>query len=379
MKHPKISVIVTSFNIEKYIAQCLESLKGQSFSDFECIVVDDGSTDTTKKIIRNVIKGDKRFKTLFKENGGVSTARNAGFAIAKGEYVLFLDGDDFFSSNMLTGLYEKAVENNADIVACNFIQYFDRMQKFGDSKIDFSVFGKEDIVSYETHPDVLFGTLTFMFWNKLIRTEFLKETGIRNNETLHRAQDIDFFGRLLVSTKRISYIDEPLVNYRTDMQNSNVNRLYKYPNNVVIALTNVKHFLEEKKVYERVQKGFFSVVVDHVLANLYFTETHSVHKEVYRNAKKLVTSLDVSYDKVIKDDKTLKQVRTLLESDYEVWLQQRIIDLRDDGESKYISYLLGEYQRKYEDAQNEVDHLRSSVSWKVTRPLRKIHRIVRRK
>lgn len=112
----KISIIVPGFNVEKYIKQCLDSVVCQTLKDFEVICVNDGSTDRTLEVMQEYAKHDERFVVVDKPNGGLSSARNAGLGIVKGEFVLFLDSDDYIKPETLETLYLKAVENNCDVV-----------------------------------------------------------------------------------------------------------------------------------------------------------------------------------------------------------------------------------------------------------------------
>ncbi|MCP3931911.1 MAG: glycosyltransferase family 2 protein [Bacteroidetes bacterium] len=120
----KISIIVSSYNIENYIKKCLDTIINQTLRDIEIIIVDDASTDSTQDIIREVAKTDDRIKTVFfNQNtiGGVGSAANAGIEIAQGEYIGFADGDDWYELDMFERLYVNAIENNADVSFCNFL------------------------------------------------------------------------------------------------------------------------------------------------------------------------------------------------------------------------------------------------------------------
>lgn len=375
-----ISVIVPAYNLERYLDQCLDSIGAQTFVDFECIVVNDGSTDQTQAIVEKYTKKDVRFRAVHKKNGGVSTARNAGFAEANGEYTIFLDGDDFFSPNLLEILYENIEKTGADIAVCNFQSYFESMSKYSEAKIDFSPFNHQLIVSCQTDPDDILNTPTLMLWNKLIRTSLLRKEKIRCNEKLHRAEDIEFMGRVLVSAKNITIVDENLVFYRTDTDVSSANESYKYPYDVLYALENLKDYLVSKQLYMELKRSYAKIAIYHLLAHLYFTETYPVHKAIYTKTKKLLSSLDIEDVSTYVDDARIaKEATVLLEGGYESWLRFRIANLRDDREAKYISYLLSEYQRKYNEEKELRETMLYSLSWKATRPLRAIGSKLRRR
>jgi hypothetical protein len=210
----------------------------------------------------------------------------------------------------------------------------------------------------------------------------LKQNNIRNDESLRRAQDIEFVGRALVAAKKITYTKETLVYYRTDTETSNVKRLHQHPYDVIRALQKLKSYLDTHKAYMVVEKSFTKIAVSHVLANLYFIETDPIHKSIYKEAKKFFANenLSVESEVFVEDQKALKEIQIFMTEDYEGWLRYRIADLRDDSESKYISYLLGEFQRKYAEEveryqklQSEYDALTRSLSWKVTKPLRQVN------
>lgn len=380
-KRADISVVMPVYNQEKYLDQCIVSVQTQTLKNIEIICVDDGSTDKSRNIIERYARKDRRITVINKDNGGVSTARNAGFDVAKGKYVIFLDSDDFFEPTLLERLYDRIEQTGADIVACNFKSYFESMQKYSDPRINFAPLGKRKIVSYKTSPDDLFSTVTLMFWNKLFRTDFLRRNKIRNDESLHRAQDIEFVGRALICTEKVAYVDEPLVSYRTDTENSNVRRTYKYPFDVITALEQFKETLDAKKLYKEVERDYIKIATDHLLASLYFTETYEVHRDIHEKAKKFLRSLDVQKldQSYFSGEKPYVETQTLVTTNYEGWLRYRITDLHDDRDAKYISYLLGEFQRKYEDEVKKNQYVTGSLSWKVTKPLRGVKRVIRRK
>src|SRR5574344_2773158 len=117
----KVSLIIPVFNSEKYLDECLESAIGQTLTDIEIICVDDGSTDCSAEILHEYSKKDNRIKVLRQENLGQSTARNKGLKFASGEYIAFLDSDDFMKSDMLEKLYDKAKVENSDIVMSDIV------------------------------------------------------------------------------------------------------------------------------------------------------------------------------------------------------------------------------------------------------------------
>lgn len=116
---PKISVIVPVYRVEQYLCKCIDSILEQSFCDFELILVDDGSPDNCPQMCDEYARKDARVKVIHKKNGGLSSARNAALDIAQGEYITFVDSDDYIFEPMLQRVYETAITHDADIVSCN--------------------------------------------------------------------------------------------------------------------------------------------------------------------------------------------------------------------------------------------------------------------
>ena len=120
---PKISVLIPIYNVEKYLRECLESLVNQTFQDIEFICINDGSTDSSLKILEEYAQKDSRIKIINKENSGYGASMNMGLDAASGEYIGIVESDDFVSSNMFEDLYNLAEKNNADIVKSDYYTY----------------------------------------------------------------------------------------------------------------------------------------------------------------------------------------------------------------------------------------------------------------
>ena len=118
----KVSVIIPVYNVEKYISRCLESLANQTLKDLEILIVNDGSTDNSRSIIEKYLKKHSlRIKYFEKQNGGLSSARNYGLKYATGEYIAFLDSDDYVEKDMYEDMYKIAKKDDADMVECDFL------------------------------------------------------------------------------------------------------------------------------------------------------------------------------------------------------------------------------------------------------------------
>lgn len=165
VQHDVISVIVPIYKVEKYLTKCIDSILGQTYDQLEIILVDDGSPDNCGKICDIYKKNDSRIKVIHKRNGGLSDARNAGMQIATGNYIGFVDGDDYIAPDMYEHLYSVMKKNNADVGVCNAcIVSEDRVAMYTEDNSPIVLRGKQSIFSMIC--DRLF---TVNSWNKLYK------------------------------------------------------------------------------------------------------------------------------------------------------------------------------------------------------------------
>lgn len=164
----EVSIIVPVYQVENYLRQCVDSILAQTFTDFELILVDDGSKDQSGQICDEYAKMDERVKVIHKENGGLSDARNRGMDQMVGNYFMFVDSDDYIAPTMVECLYKNIVNQNADIAVCNFLYYFerDRKKNFSTNIKPEILFGKE--VFYNRKNERNYGIWT-VAWNKLYK------------------------------------------------------------------------------------------------------------------------------------------------------------------------------------------------------------------
>lgn len=144
---PQVSVIIPIYNVEKYIDRCVLSVLGQTYTDFECILVDDGSPDNCPMMCDDYEKKDERIRVIHKQNGGLSDARNAGIEIARGEYIFFVDSDDWIHPKTLEVLFDTAKKTNAGYVGCKMLttSKFNDYNKIDIENISVNVYSKEEI------------------------------------------------------------------------------------------------------------------------------------------------------------------------------------------------------------------------------------------
>lgn len=200
---PKVSVIVPVYNVEKYIVKCLESLLNQTLEDIEIIVVNDGSPDNSQEIIdKYVLEYKDKIKSYIKPNGGLSDARNYGIEKATGEYIGFVDGDDFVDIRMFETMYNEAHKKKSDIVVCNLNYVY-----------DYDIIPTSSNVLEETTniKDVMLNIYPTA-WNKIYKRTFINKHKLRFKKNVWY-EDVEFIYRVLPYVNKISCVKNCFYQY----------------------------------------------------------------------------------------------------------------------------------------------------------------------
>lgn len=219
---PKVSVLVPICNVERYLVECLDSLRAQTFGDFEVLCINDGSTDGSRAIIQRYLDADKRFRVIDKPNSGYGASMNMGLACAVGEYIAILESDDFFEPSALELLVDAAEKNQSDVVKGDFYLYWSEPEKrdelfhiVDDLEIGRTMRPVDDLAIFFRKPSI---------WSALYRTSFLRENGIDFLETPGASyQDAGFNFKVWASAERATFIADPVLHYRQDNEKSSVN------------------------------------------------------------------------------------------------------------------------------------------------------------
>ena len=230
MKEPKISVIVPVYNVEKYLPKCLDSILCQTFSNIEIICVNDGSTDNSRKILEEYKNKDSRIIIVDKKNGGLSSARNAGMKVAKGEFFSFIDSDDWIDSSMLEKLYKNITSLDTDISICAVHQFDETNQKIDDSNPYYTLeyfdssFDNKSFSYKETKPFIM--DVCVMAWNKLYRRSLIDKCQAEFPDGLI-FEDGPFFFTIFFKTQKVSIVREFLYYYRVNRTGSIIQKAGK--------------------------------------------------------------------------------------------------------------------------------------------------------
>lgn len=213
----KISIIIPVYNVEKYIARCLRSVQSQTFKNLEIICIDDGSADRSGAICDRFAAADSRFRVFHKPNGGAASARNMGLDHATGDYIGFVDGDDWIEPDMFEALFEKAVSLDADMCASGFIkEAYGKTYEYTDEHIEQErPFSGEQAVAY-AFKRYLYKSFANYNWSKLFKTELINnqtEGNLRYDSSLKMCEDTLFFVEATIRARKVTYIAKAYYHY----------------------------------------------------------------------------------------------------------------------------------------------------------------------
>jgi len=243
----KVSIIVTVYNVEKYLEKCLNSLVNQTLDNIEIIIVNDGSPDNSFKMIKEYSKKyPKIIKEYTIENSGLGEARNYGLDKCNGKYIMYVDSDDYIEKNMAEDLYNLAEKENSDVVICGYNVINEDTNEIIKHETAYSPIEPTNFLY-----SLLFGKTAV--WNKLYKKEL-----IQNNKIKYRSrvwyEDVDFSFKVYTKSKKVSFINKSYYNYLirsgSIMNNDNLERTSE----LCQSFDEVIKYSKENKVYEKYQK-----------------------------------------------------------------------------------------------------------------------------
>lgn len=269
MHNKTVSIIIPVYNAEKYLKQCIDSLLEQSFKDFEIICVDDGSKDKSCEILNSYAKNDERLCVITQKQQFAGVARNNGMKIATGKYLLFLDADDFFCSDMLEKIVQYAETEQTEILVFDAFLFDNTLGKVVKKEwrqVKKNLFG-EGIKSARGIADAVFDFTTPAPWNKL----FLREFVIKNNlqfQAIERTNDLFFVYSAISSAERIGIYDKKLLFYRDNNPMSLQGTGLKTPYVYAEALYALRDYLNRTGNLELYRKNFNKMAKSVCIHNL---------------------------------------------------------------------------------------------------------------
>ncbi|MEC0106175.1 CDP-glycerol glycerophosphotransferase family protein [Paenibacillus taichungensis] len=266
MENVKVSVIVPVYNAQYFLKECVDSLLNQTLNCIEIILVNDGSTDSSQNIINYYSdKYPDLIKAISKKNSGPSKTRNAGLEQAKGDYVVFIDADDFVDSRYLEKMYLKAIEHESDLVVCGYYNVFlingkKRMQK---TLPNTNIYEKNIF----EEPKLLSGTSLFV-WDKLFKKSIIDEKGIKFPEDLDYGEDFAFLSKYKYFSRKISCVREGLYYYRVKGKNSITGSYNDSVLDLIKSLELVCDFYLDKGIFNTFQRELYVISAGYYVRRL---------------------------------------------------------------------------------------------------------------
>lgn len=287
MQQAKISIIVPVYKVPKrYLRKCIESICGQSFKDLEILLVDDGSPDDCGKICDSYAENDPRISVLHKENGGLSAARNSGFAAASGKWIMFVDGDDWIEPEMCETMYRIGEEKNVQLVMCGI------MKDFGHTTEKYKFYLKENKVysgdecKWLQQQLLVFNANIATAYSKLVRRELLSTNNILHDEVLRQgAEGIEFNLRLFEKLESAVFINKPFYHYIYNENSISASHNEANHEYVIKCFEKIKSFIVESKNTDMLLPWFNNRLLYVIIATAISGYFNPSNTEPYKDKK----------------------------------------------------------------------------------------------
>lgn len=295
----KVSLIVPIYNSSKYLNKCIDSLVNQTLKDIEIILINDGSTDKSEKVIKEY--KDKRIKYISKKNEGIGKTRNRGIKEATGEYIAFVDSDDYLNEHFCEYMYKKASTDNCDLVICNFFE--DRGNLYGIKFKDFKD------TSLKENPDLL-NNINLGPCNKLYFLDMLKKNNIYFEENL-KYEDAPFVVKTIKTAKKIGKINDYLTYYVIHENSETTTR----DNRIFDIFEICKIIINElnDKTYKKQLTSLIAMILLDYCAQQRYIKDRKKRKEFINKSYKMLNELDKDWKKcdyVFKLNKISRIIKT---------------------------------------------------------------------
>ena len=279
----KVSVIIPVYNTEKFLRECLDSVINQTLKDIEIICVDDGSTDDSLNILKEYAEKDERIRVLKNSHSGAGACRNKALQSANGEYLAFVDSDDFCELEFLEKMYNKAIRTSSDIVICAVNSYNTNtgIKEKLPYSLELNNLPKEDVFNAFSMQKTIFNTFQNWNVNKLFKHSFIKKHNI-NFQELYRTNDLLFTCTALVLAKKITTINESLMIYRTGMNTNSQATNHLYPTDFYKAFIALKDFLVKNNLYEIYKESFLTHFFVGCVHNLNSIRDKTTQEKLYK-------------------------------------------------------------------------------------------------
>ena len=276
-----VSIIVPIYNIEGYIRECIDSILAQTYSDFELILVDDGSPDNCGRICDEYAEKDVRIKVIHKENGGLTSARNAGLSVAKGDWIMHVDGDDWIEPDMIESLIEAANATEADLVFGDFMKYGPYA---GNHKLPtWSIDKKDSMSRYIAY-------MMTTIWGSIAKRSLYTEHCLKSPDGVSYCEDFHLIVRLCHFAKKIVNVHRPFYHYRYRPTSIMSNMSRKTEADEQWVYQDIIRFFKEQGVYEDYRKVMSWRVLKSAQELLLDPTGHKRFMELFNDGKEFIFS-----------------------------------------------------------------------------------------
>ena len=257
----KVSVIMPIYNAYEYLRPAIDSVVSQTLKEIEIICIDDGSTDHSVEIVKEYQKTDERIRIIAENNAGPALARNNGIKRARGEYLAFLDADDFCEPTFLESLYELAKKEDLDIAIGRYDIYNSRRQRFEDAvEGDHHKIYKSGVVtSKNEHPDTILMSTVGSAWNKIFKRKFVFDKGLLFLQDVRMYEDVYFTVCAVSLAERIGKVDAILMHHRIHSEQQRAKTFSKYFSQVPTVYAKIKEFLTSHGMYIPLKVSFLNL------------------------------------------------------------------------------------------------------------------------
>lgn len=265
----QVSVVIPVYNTAAHLEQCLDSVAAQSMSDIEIICVDDGSTDESPAILAQYAAKDSRFHVITQINAGPGAARNTGLASVKGEFVIFLDSDDWFEPDFLKKMVQCAVKTGADVTVCKAVEFDTATGRELPSEwmLKDQYLPQGEYFTPEYVADHLFQFTYGWPWDKLYKADYIEKNEL-NYPALPNSEDLVFVFQSLALAKRIAVLKETSVHHRVNRSSSVSNSRKLAPEVPHQALSLLRDALKSRSLYETYERTFLNWAMEFLVWNV---------------------------------------------------------------------------------------------------------------
>lgn len=299
-KHPIISIIVPIYNVEEYLPKCLETIRNQSFEDFEALLINDGTKDNSAVIAQKVCDEDSRFRLINKQNGGLSDSRNMGLKHAAGEFVVFIDSDDYIHKDYLKCLYSACVENGADISYCRFSYSYFKTGLTLKARLSSKTgtFEKQKALEMLIRDNILHSYA----WNKMYRRSLFADNNIEYPKMYF--EDIATSAKVLFHADKLAVIDDYLYYYvkrfGSIMSTMNSAKINDYLRSVLI----VRNYIQIHGEYDTYKEAIKALATKARYINIYSIVRQHLLCLDFRGIRRNFKTNKKLYEYIISDSYT---------------------------------------------------------------------------